>query len=150
MNRVKNLHITYMMDMSSIKLVLNDIRKNLIKEAISAQNKAYSPYSKFQVGAAIITKDGKIFTGCNIENSSYGLTICAERVALFKAVSEGHLDFEAIAISSSSGKPTFPCGACRQVLAEFNNKMKIYLVNDDKTYNLSDLLPHSFTKDQMK
>lgn len=136
--------------MSSISLVLNEKRNNLIKEAISAQNRAYSPYSKFKVGAAIITKQGKIFTGCNVENLSYGLTICAERVAVFKAVSEGYTDFEAIAISSSSGKPTFPCGACRQVLAEFNNKMKVYLVNDDNTYNLSDLLPYSFTEDQMK
>ena len=135
--------------MSSIKLVMNDRIKKLIKEAESTRAKAYAPYSKFQVGAAIITKDGKIFTGCNVENLSYGLTICAERVAVFKAVSEGHTDFEAIAISSSSEKPTFPCGACRQVLAEFGN-MSVYLANDPKTYSLSDLLPNSFDKEQMR
>jgi len=123
--------------------------KLLINKAHSVLKNAYSPYSKFKVGAAILTKDGKIFSGCNVENISYGLTICAERVALFKAVSEGHTQFEAIAICSSSKKATFPCGACRQVLSEFGN-MKVYLENDSKTHTLSDLLPNSFTKKQME
>jgi len=109
---------------------------------------AYSPYSKFSVGAAIRTKDGKIFTGCNVENVSFGLTVCAERIALFKAISEGYSEFDSIGISTSSDTPTFPCGACRQVLAEFGD-IEIYLDNDDKTYHLFDLLPHSFDKNQM-
>jgi len=123
-------------------------REELIRIAKNAQKNVYNPYSKFNVGAALRTKDGKIFTGCNIENISYGLTICAERVALFKAVSEGYKEFKSIGISTSSDKPTFPCGACRQVLAEFGD-LEIYLDNDEKTYRLSDLLPHSFDKDQM-
>lgn len=122
--------------------------QELIDLARQAKKNAYNPYSKFDVGAALLTKDGKIFTGCNIENVSYGLTICAERVAIFKAISEGYHEFEAIAISSSATTPTFPCGACRQVLAEFGN-MEIYLDNDSTTHKLSDLLPHSFNKEQM-
>jgi cytidine deaminase len=117
----------------------------LLKEARSAQKRSYSPYSNFRVGAAILTNDGKIFSGCNVENVSYGLSICAERVALFKAVSEGNEKFEAIAISGSSKKATFPCGACRQVLAEFSKNMKVYLDNDDKDYQLDILLPHPFS-----
>lgn len=120
-----------------------------MKEAITAQNKAYSPYSKFKVGAAILTKDGRIFTGCNIENVSYGMTICAERTAVFKAVSEGYRDFEAIAISASSDDPIYPCGACRQVLAEFNPKMEIFVNHDEKTHRLFDLLPKSFDQGQL-
>ena len=129
---------------------LTDKWKTLLNEAINAQKNAYSPYSHFKVGAAIITKEGKIFTGCNVENSSYGLTICAERVAVFKAVSEGYRDFEAIAIAGAGSKPTFPCGACRQVLAEFNEKMKIYVNNGKKIYEITDLLPHSFSKEQIE
>lgn len=124
-------------------------RKRLLKAARSELNKAYSPYSGLKVGAAIQTREGRIFTGCNIENVSYGLTICAERVALFKAVSEGYRSFDAIAISSSSKKVIFPCGACRQVLAEFNQNMAVFLDNDPSGYKLSDLIPHTFSKEQM-
>lgn len=127
---------------------LTDQKIELIEQARLAQKNTYNPYSKFSVGAALLTKDGKIFTGCNVENVSYGLTICAERVAVFKAISEGHKEFVAIAISTSSEKPTFPCGACRQVLSEFGN-LEIYLENDNKNYTISDLLPFSFSKDQM-
>lgn len=128
---------------------MTDKKIELIKQARLAQKNAYSPYSKFNVGAALLTKDGKIFTGCNVENASYGLTICAERVAIFKAISEGYKKFVAIAISTSSEKPTFPCGSCRQVLSEFGN-LEIYLDNDKKNYTISDLLPYSFSQDQMK
>lgn len=120
------------------------ISPNLLEEARKAKMRAYSPYSKFKVGAALLTKGGKIFTGCNIENISYGLSNCAERTAIFNAVSEGYTDFEAIAISTSSDVPVYPCGACRQVLAEFNPKIKIFIDHDEKNYTLMDLLPKSF------
>ena len=87
--------------------------------AIEASAKAYAPYSKFKVGAALLAEDGRIFTGCNVENASYGLTNCAERTALFKAVSEGRRAFRALAIAGGTAKVAMPCGACRQVLAEF-------------------------------
>ena len=123
-------------------------REELIHKAREAKEKAYAPYSKFKVGAALKTKDGDIFTGCNVENVSYGFAMCAERVAVFKAISEGHTEFDSIAISSSSKKPTFPCGGCRQVLSEFGN-VKIFLDGSDKDYDLGDLLPHSFEKTQL-
>jgi len=133
----------------SSELMLEEKRESLMKEALAAQEKAYSPYSKFNVGAALRTKDGKIFTGCNIENVSYGMTICAERTAIFKAVSEGYTDFEAIAVSASSDDAIYPCGACRQVLAEFNPKIKIFVNHDEKDYTLDDLLPKSFDQEQL-
>ena len=111
---------------------------------------SYSPHSKFKVGAAIKTDDGKIFTGCNIENVSYGLSMCAERVALFNAVSKGYTKFEAIAISSSGEKSSFPCGACRQFLAEFNLDLFVYLDKDESVYKLSELIPHVFDRNQLK
>ena len=135
--------------MSTSALMLNEKRDSLLKEAITAQKKAYSPYSKFKVGAALLTKDGKIFTGCNVENVSYSMTICAERAAVFKAVSEGHTDFEAIAVSASSDEAIYPCGACRQVLAEFNPKIEIFVNHDEKCYHLFDLLPKSFDQEQL-
>lgn len=120
---------------------------NKIKEeAIKMLEYSYSPFSKFAVGAAILTKSGKIYTGTNIENSSYGLTICAERVACVKAVSEGEREFEAIAIASYSEDPASPCGACRQFLWEFGD-MDVILINTqgkEKDYKLSELLPDGF------
>jgi cytidine deaminase len=110
---------------------------------------SYCPYSKFKVGAAIRTNNGRIFTGCNIENVSYGLSICAERVALFNAISNGYTSLEAIAISNSGSKPSFPCGACRQFLAEFNSDLLVYLDKDKDVYKLSELIPHVFDKNQM-
>ncbi len=97
----------------------------LIDVARKARVQAYAPYSKFAVGAALLTKSGKFFAGCNVENASLGLTICAERSAVAAAVAEGHADFEAIAVVTDSAEPTLPCGACRQVLAEFNPTMRI-------------------------
>lgn len=120
--------------------------KNLIKEALEAQEKAYVPYSKFRVGAALLTEDDEIYSGCNIEISSYSPTICAERTAIFKAVSEGHKKIKAIAVVGDS-EYTFPCGVCRQVMREFGKDMKIIIANsidDYKIYTLEDLLPHSF------
>lgn len=119
----------------------------LIDSAIKAKEFAYVPYSNFKVGAAIITKDGKIYTGCNIENASYGATNCAERTAIYKAISEGNRDFEAIAIVSSSGDFTPPCGICRQVIAEFMPNGIVILANDKgeiRKYSTSELLPIKF------
>lgn len=120
----------------------------LLKEAAAAMSRAIAPYSAFKVGAALQTKDGKIITGHNIETSSYSLTICAERVALFKALSEGERDFDAIAIVASSGDFCPPCGACRQTLIDFAPHLTVYLANqrgDIKAFKLSDLLPESFS-----
>ncbi|MCT4688353.1 cytidine deaminase [Vallitalea sp.] len=103
----------------------------IVNEAMKAKEMAYVPYSKFKVGAAVITKGGKIYTGCNIENASFGATNCAERTALFKAVSEGEREFDAIAVVSSSGDFTPPCGICRQVLAELMPEGKIILANNN-------------------
>lgn len=119
---------------------------NLIQEAIEARKFSYSPYSNYKVGAALITSEGKVFTGCNIESASYSPTICAERVAVSKAVSEGFRDIEAIAIVGSS-EYTYPCGVCRQFLVEFGKNIKIIVANDKdnyKIYDLSELFPHSF------
>ena len=101
---------------------------DLAKIASQARTSAYAPYSKFLVGAALLTDQGAVFTGCNVENASYGLTICAERSAVFKAVSEGVRSFSAIAISLPGGGS--PCGACRQVLHEFNSTMNVYLADE--------------------
>lgn len=120
----------------------------LLSIADKAMENAYAPYSKFKVGAALLCTDGTVFTGCNIENATYGATNCAERTAIFKAVSEGQREFEAIAIVSSSGGETFPCGICRQVMAEFAPELKIVLRDQNKNehiYHLSELLPKTFT-----
>ncbi|MBQ8786044.1 MAG: cytidine deaminase [Oscillospiraceae bacterium] len=120
----------------------------LLSIADKAMENAYAPYSKFKVGAALLCKDRTVFTGCNIENATYGATNCAERTAIFKAVSEGQRDFEAIAIVSSSGDETFPCGICRQVMAEFAPELKIILRSssgEETCYKLMELLPKTFT-----
>ena len=127
-------------------------KKSLIGKAVLAAKNAYSPYSNYSVGAALITKDGKIFTGCNIENSSFSATVCAERTAFFNAVSQGIREFAAIAVVGGKNgdfdTPAFPCGVCRQVMSEFcDENFKIILKNGEKQeeYTLSDLLPNSFT-----
>ncbi len=114
---------------------------DLVKAAGEAMKNSYSPYSKIRVGAAILTKDGHVFTGCNVENASYGLTMCAERVAAFKAVSEGFRDFQAIAVVSDLVNPS-PCGACRQVLSEFSPDMDV--IYGEKVQKLRELLPDVF------
>ncbi|HBM76180.1 MAG TPA: cytidine deaminase [Clostridiaceae bacterium] len=125
----------------------------LIKMASKAMKNAYVPYSNFKVGAALLTKAGKVYTGCNVENASYGATICAERTAIFKAVSEGEREFEAIAITADSDEFAYPCGICRQVMLEFSKDLKIYISNKNgeyKEYTISELLPTGFTKDNMR
>ncbi len=118
----------------------------LIEAATRSLKKAYNPYSGLSVGCALKTSSGKIYDGVNIENSVFGLTMCAERVAVFKAVSEGNVDIEEIAVVASTGKPIYPCGACRQVLFEFNPKTKIHL-SDEKILTLFEILPFAFSKD---
>lgn len=121
--------------------------EDLIQKAHEAKEFAYAPYSNFKVGAALLTDDGKIFTGCNVENGSYGATNCAERTAIFKAVSEGYKNFEKIAIVSSGGEFTMPCGMCLQVMSEFMLDADIILSNDSseiKILKVKDFLPHSF------
>jgi len=120
--------------------------QELIRLARLARGWAYAPYSNFTVGAALLTDSGRVYTGCNVENVSYGLTVCAERVAFFKAVSEGERKFQAVAVVSETG--VTPCGACRQVLAEFNEDMKVILARPEgdwyEVLQLSDLLPYCF------
>ena len=122
---------------------------NLIEKAIEAKENAYVPYSNFRVGAALLTKSGKIYTGCNIENVSYGATNCAERTAVFKAVSEGEKEFQAIAINGDNGDYLPPCGICRQVLSEFaDDSLKVILANSAEDYKviaLGELLPGAFS-----
>jgi cytidine deaminase len=123
------------------------MKDQLIREAIEARKHAYTPYSHFQVGAALLA-GGKVFLGCNVENASYGLTNCAERTAVFKAVSEGNIKIEAIAIVADTEGPVSPCGACRQVLAEFCDRdTKIYLSNlhgNTEEWTMEQLLPGAF------
>ena len=130
--------------------------KSLITAAQIARKKSYSPYSHFCVGAALLTKSGKVYSGCNIENAAFTPTNCAERTAIFKAVSDGVRDFEAIAIvggkENENGGFCAPCGVCRQVIAEFCDKdFKIILGNEEqyKVYTLDELLPFSFTKNDL-
>lgn len=127
--------------------------KNLIKTAMNYREKAYSPYSKFKVGAAVIGEDGKVYGGCNIENASYGGTNCAERTAIFKAVSEGNKKMKALAIVGDLNNYTLPCGICRQVISEFADKnLEIYCAkneNDYKKFTIEELLPEAFTKEAL-
>lgn len=123
--------------------------QGLIAAARETQGQAYAPYSHFTVGAAVLGADGTMYTGCNVENSSYGLTVCAERNAIFHAVAAGCRDFQAIAITGDSDDFTMPCGACRQVMLEFRIPYVIVTKKDDlyHVYTLKDLLPHSFSLD---
>lgn len=121
--------------------------KALIDMALKAMENAYAPYSGFKVGAALLCSDKKVYTGCNIENSSYGASNCAERTAIFKAVSEGEREFEKIAIVSSSGDFTFPCGICRQVLSEFMYDKTVVLFSEKdgiSEFKVKELLPEAF------
>ena len=133
-------------------------KKELVRKALAAREFSYTPYSHFNVGAALLCKDGKVFCGCNIENASYTPTNCAERTAIFKAVSEGERDFAAIAVvGGPAGAPPedfcFPCGVCRQVIAEFCGRdFKIYIAKSEdeiREYSLDDILPHAFTEEDL-
>jgi cytidine deaminase len=121
--------------------------EQLINAAADTRENAYAPYSKFQVGAALLGIDGEVYTGANVENSSYGLTVCAERVAVFNAISAGCKSFVKLAIVSGSSPPVTPCGACRQVLYEFAPDLLIICTNDKNevnTFSLSQLFPEGF------
>ena len=123
------------------------MQEKLVKAAKRASSLAYAPYSNFHVGAALLTWDDVIYTACNIENASFGATICAERAAVAIAVSEGKRSFKAIAIYAETDEPISPCGICRQVLAEFSKQMTVYCScksGKTITYSLSDLLPDAF------
>ena len=118
--------------------------EDLMEKAKNAMKLAYVPYSNFKVGAAVLAKSGKVYVGCNIENASYGLSICAERVAIFKAISERE-DISAVAVASESGNSQ-PCGPCRQVILEFNPNANVYFLKNDElvTTTASQLLPEPF------
>ena len=121
----------------------------VVVAARAAFARAIADYSQFKVGAAIETADGEIVTGCNIENASYGLTICAERVAMFKALSEGHRSFRRIVVVADTESPTPPCGACRQILWEFAGDIEVILANLHAVtamHQMQDLLPHAFDR----
>ena len=124
---------------------------NLIREAIKVREKAYCPYSNFKVGAAVLFEDGNIYTGCNIENTSFGATNCAERTAIFNGVSNGNRVIKEIALIGDTNSYTYPCGICRQVITEFaeNENIKIYIVKNENDFiekTLEEIMPGSFTK----
>lgn len=128
-------------------------KEELIKEAIEARKYAYTPYSKFQVGAALLSEDGKVYRGSNIENAAYSLCNCAERTALFKAYSEGDKTFKALAVVADTKRPVPPCGACRQVISELcTPEMPVYLTNlngDIQEVKVSELLPGAFSPEDL-
>lgn len=127
--------------------------KLLIKIAMEAREKSYSPYSNFKVGAAVYTKSGKIFTGCNIESASYSPTICAERVAVSKCISEGYKDIEKIAVVGSEKSISFPCGVCRQFILEFGRNIKIICaknLDSYKVYTIGELMPNGFGPESLE
>lgn len=128
--------------------------KDLVQQAVNAKSKALPTYSDFHVGAALLSKSGKIYLGANIENSSYGLTMCAERIALFTAIIEGEREFEAIAIAGDSDEYISPCGACRQVLVELCGKgLQVFMINNKGEFiqnTIDELIPFSFSKEFLK
>ncbi|MBI2478848.1 MAG: cytidine deaminase [Planctomycetia bacterium] len=130
--------------------ITDEQRQRLAEAALQARRQAYAPYSQFPVGAAILTEDGQVFGGCNVENTSFGLTNCAERTAIFTAVSAGHRRFAALAVATDGGYA--PCGACRQVLAEFSDDLPILIVNANserpvEEVSLAELLPRRFSRE---
>jgi cytidine deaminase len=131
-----------------VKELSKPLVEELVKKALEARKNAYAPYSNFLVGAAVLTKDGQIYSGCNVENASYGLSNCGERTAIFKAVSEGAREIEAVAIVGNGDKYCSPCGACRQVIAEFGEDIQVIMANEVGQYivkDIEELLPGAFT-----
>lgn len=124
------------------------MKDQLIEEAKQIRENAHVPYSKFRVGAALLTKSGKVYRGCNIENAAYSVSCCAERVAIFKAISAGDTEFKEIAVAADTKRPVPPCGSCRQVMSEFfDGSVNIHLSNlnaETKTITMEELLPFSF------
>ena len=126
---------------------MNKELEKLVKSAKDVREKAYAPFSNFKVGAAVWTKGGKIYTGCNVESASYGLTVCAERVAIWKAVSEGETEFKSIAVVADTEELTPPCGVCRQIIWEFCGDVPVIFANlkgKTETLQMSELLPRAF------
>jgi len=122
-------------------------KEDLVKAAGDVRERAFPPYSNFRVGAAVLTKTGRVFTGCNVESASYGLTVCAERVAIWKAVSEGETDFQEIAVVVDTEELTPPCGVCRQIIWEFCGDVPVTLANlhgASETISMKELLPRAF------
>ena len=124
----------------------------LVEAARAAQQQAYCPYSHYRVGAALLSEDGRVFVGCNVENASYGLTVCAERSAVFTAVSAGARQFRRIVVATDSEPPAPPCGACRQVLAEFGADLEVESVGPTQTkrWRIGELLPDAFSKEILR
>ena len=124
----------------------------LVEAAREVQQQAYCPYSHYRVGAALLAEDGRVFVGCNVENASYGLTTCAERSAVFTAVSSGVRRFRRIVVATDSEEPAPPCGACRQVLAEFGADLEVESVGPTQTkrWRIGDLLPDAFSKEMLR
>ena len=127
----------------------NETKNQLVAAALSARKRAVAPYSRFQVGAALLTVNGEIITGANVESASYGLTCCAERIALFKALTEGKTSFTAIAVVARTPKGPMPCGACRQLLAEYAPAAEVFVADSAKPgrirdFSVSELLPEAF------
>jgi cytidine deaminase len=131
----------------------SETKASLREAAMRALDNAHAPYSNFRVGAALLTRDGRLITGCNVENSAFGLAICAETLAVASAVSQGLTEFDEIAIASDDSEPTPPCGACRQVLNEFAPNIRISSYTRDgkeASWTLSELLPHAFVLNQSR
>ena len=132
---------------------MKNAEEKLIEAAKEVRQRAFAPYSNFKVGAALLGKNGETFTGCNVENASYGLTMCAERVAIFKAISEGATDFERIVVVADTENLTPPCGSCRQIIWEFCGDVPVTLANLKgavETFQMSDLLPRAFDSKFLK
>lgn len=128
---------------------MENTMERLVRAALEAREKAYVPYSNFPIGAALLTKDGQIFSGCNIENASYGLTNCAERTAIFKAISAGHHELKMMVVVADTARPIPPCGACRQVILEFGEDITVVMRNlqgDSVQYQSRELLPAAFNR----
>ncbi|KAI8582211.1 hypothetical protein K450DRAFT_227917 [Umbelopsis ramanniana AG] len=138
--------------MSTIRALTTEEQEKLIDLSLEARDNSYSPYSKFRVGAALLTEDGVWIKGCNVENASYGAAICAERTAYVKALSEGHSKFIALGVSTDQVVPVSPCGICRQFISEFGPKdLPVYMITPNREYKLvtlNDLLPHSFSREE--
>ena len=134
-------------------MITKEMKEKLLKEAVDASKFAHCPYSNFRVGAAVLTKSGKIYKGGNIENVSYGATVCAERVAIWKAVSEGEMEFEAIAVIGPGGKEAYPCSQCRQVMVEFGLDWLVISGDSQGNYlgekSVRDIVPFPFTPDAL-
>ncbi|UOR12497.1 cytidine deaminase [Halobacillus amylolyticus] len=128
-------------------------KENLIQEAKTIRERAYVPYSKFKVGAALLTNDGTLYTGCNIENAAYPVTCCAERVAIFKAIADGHYKFKEMVVVADTDRPVPPCGSCRQVMSEFfAPDLLVHTTNlhgVTKTMTTAELLPFSFSSNDL-